>query len=50
MQKIARLQRDIAHFAAQIERFKNPQSPREKAALTLSQRKLAQRRKLLELI
>lgn len=46
-QKITRLNREIAHFAAQVERFKNPQTQREKAALTLSARKLAARRAIL---
>lgn len=46
-QKINRLNREIAHFTAQVKRFSNPQSPREKAALTLSKRKLAERHRLL---
>jgi hypothetical protein len=37
-QKRARLEREIAHFRAQIERFANPTLPRQKAALTLYSR------------
>lgn len=48
LQKITRIKREISHFTTQIERFSNPQNPREKAALTLSRRKLAQRQKTLD--
>ena len=47
-QKSARLQREIEHFNAQIERYKNAASPREKAVLTLSKRKLTERQKMLD--
>lgn len=47
-QKTARLQREIEHFNAQIERYKNAASPREKSVLTLSKRKLTERQKMLD--
>jgi len=47
-QKQARLEREIAHFRAQVERFANPATTRDKAALTLSSRKLADREKQLQ--
>lgn len=47
-QKSARLQREIEHFNAQIERYKNASTPREKAGLTLSKRKLIERQKMLD--
>jgi prefoldin subunit 5 len=47
-QQRARLEREIAHFRAQVESFTKPASTRDKAALTLSSRKLAAREKQLQ--
>lgn len=47
-QHILRLEREIAHFRTQVEKFSSPSSPREQAALTLSTRKLADRERALK--
>ena len=49
-QKVKGATRRVAHFQAQVERFADPQTPREKAALTLSSRKLREAQRELERI